>query len=161
MPAYDHASQIAELKSRIAAIRYAMFTTIDQHGHLVSRPMTNQHVDVDGNLWFHTTTAAPLWQHIADHPQVNLSFADPEQNTYVSVSGRADRVVDRDRIKALWNPSVLAWCPGGPDDPHVMLVCVVSQTAEYWDAGTSAMVELFSLLTGHPHEQGQHGHLDL
>ena len=101
MSAYDHSSEVAELKSKIAAIRFAMFTTMDEHGHLVSRPMTNQETDAEGNLWFFTSTETDLWQHIAAHPQVNLSFAEPEQSVYVSISGQAERVVDRARITAL------------------------------------------------------------
>jgi general stress protein 26 len=165
MSAYDHPSQVAELKARIKPIRFAMFTTIDQHGHLVSRPMTAQDTDAEGNLWFYTATDTALWQDIAAHPEVNLSFAEPEQNVYVSVSGQAERVVDRARIKAMWTPAVQALYPHGPDDPHVMLVRVVSYSAEYWDAGASGMVQLFNIakavLTGSTPEQGEHVRIDL
>ncbi|MES2317105.1 MAG: pyridoxamine 5'-phosphate oxidase family protein [Pseudomonadota bacterium] len=165
MSAYEHSSQVAELKSRIAAIQFAMFTTVDQHGHLASRPMTNQETDGEGNLWFFTSTETELWQHIAAQPQVNLSFAEPEDGVYVSVSGQAERVVDRAQIKAMWTPAVQAWYPHGPDDPHVMLVRVVSHRAEYWDASSSAMVQLFQMakavLTGSTPEEGQHARIDL
>ena len=73
MSAYDHSSQVAELKSKIKPIRFAMFTTLDQHGHLVSRPMTTQDIDADGNLWFYTSSETDLWQNIASQPPVNLS----------------------------------------------------------------------------------------
>lgn len=165
MSAYDHSSHVAELKSRINAIRFAMFTTIDEHGHLISRPMTNQDTDADGNLWFYTSTETDLWENIVAQPQVNLSFANPEENVYVSISGRAERVVDREKIKALWNPAVQAWYPHGPDDPHVMLVKVVSDTAEFWDSSSSSMVQLFKMakavLTGTTPEEGEHGRINL
>jgi general stress protein 26 len=165
MSAYDHSSQVADLKSKVSAIRFAMFTTMDEHGHLVSRPMTTQEVDADGNLWFYTSTETDLWQNIAAQPQVNLSFAEPEDNVYVSVSGQAERVVDRARIKAMWTPAVQAWYPHGPDDPHVMLVRVVSHTAEYWDGNDSTMVQLYQMakavLTGSTPAAGQHARLDL
>lgn len=161
MTAYDHPSQVAELRARITPIRYAMFTTIDQHGHLVSCPMNNQRTDADGNLWFFVSTESPLWQNIAAEPQVNLSFADPEGNIYVSISGRAERVVDRIRIKGMWNPIAQTWFPDGPDDPRAMLVCVQAQAAEYWDAKVSAMVEFFKVFTGGKPEHVKHVHLDL
>jgi general stress protein 26 len=165
MSAYDHSSQVAELKSKIKAIRFAMFTTIDEHGHLVSHPMTTQLIDTEGNLWFFTSSQAKLWEHIAAQPQVNLSFAEPADNVYVSVSGSAERVVDRERIKAMWNPAVQAWFPHGPDDPHAMLVRVVSHAAEYWDSSASGMVQLFNIakavLTGSTPEEGEHARLDL
>lgn len=165
MSAYDHSSQVAELKARIKAIRFAMFTTIDEHGHLISRPMTNQDTDADGNLWFYTSTETDLWENIVAQPQVNLSFANPEDSVYVSISGRAERVVEREQIKAMWNPEVQAWYPNGPDDPHVMLVKVVSDTAEFWDSNSSSMVQLFKLaravLSGTTPEESEHGRIKL
>lgn len=165
MSAYDHSSQVAELKSKIKAIRFAMFTTIDEHGHLISRPMTNQDTDAEGNLWFFTSTDTDLWNNIAANPQVNLSFAEPEDQVYVSISGHAERVVDRARIKDMWNPAVQAWYPHGSDDPHVMLVKVVSHSAEYWDSSASGMVSLYKMakavLTGTTPDEGEHARIKL
>ncbi len=165
MSAYNHSSQVAELKSKIKAIRFAMFTTIDAEGKLVSVPMTNQEMDGDGNLWFFTSTETALWENIVAHPEVNLSFAEPNDNVYVSISGRAERVVDRAKIHAMWNPAVQAWFPHGPDDPHAMLVRVVSDTAEYWDSSASTMVQMFNMakavLTGTTPAETEHAKIDL
>ena len=165
MSAYDHSGQIAELTSKIKSIRFAMFTTVDEQGHLVSCPMTNQEMDAEGNFWFFTSSESGLWQHIAAHPEVNLSFAEPGDSVYVSVSGRAERVVDRVRIENRWNPAVQAWFPLGPDDPHAMLVRVVSHSAEYWDATASTMVQLYNMakavLTGTTPDQTGHARIDL
>ena len=78
----------------------------------------------DGGLWFYTSTHADLWENIGAMPEVNVSFSQPDDSLYVSVSGTAQRVVDREQIKAMWNPMVQAWFPAGPDDPHVVLVRV-------------------------------------
>ena len=165
MSAYEHSSQVAELKSKIKAIRFAMFTTIDADGKLVSVPMTNQEMDAEGNLWFFTSSQIDLWENIAAHPEVNLSFSEPEDNVYVSISGRAERVVDRAKIKDMWNPAVQAWFPAGRDDPHAMLVRVVSDSAEYWDSNASAMVQLYKMakavLTGTTPDGGEHGKVNL
>ena len=140
--ATDNAAQLAD---KISAVRFAMFTTVDQHGHLVSHPMTKQDADEHGALWFYTSTHTDLWEHIAQTPEVNVSFAQPDDSLYVSVSGRAERVVDRERIKSMWNPMVSAWFPHGPDDPHVVLVRVWPHAAEYWDSNDSKMVRLFQV----------------
>ena len=165
MSAYDHSSKIAELKSKIKSIRFAMFTTVDEHGHLTSRPMTNQDMDAEGDLWFFTSSETDLWTNIAAQPQVNLSFSEPEDSVYVSISGRAERVVDRAKIKEMWNPAVQAWFPAGPDDPHAMLVRVVSDSAEYWDSNASSMVQLYKMakavLTGNTPESGEHAKINL
>ena len=158
-------SSQAALAEKIKAVRFAMFTTTDEHGHLVSRPMTNQEMDGDGNLWFYTSTDTDLWQNIAARPQVNVSFAEPNDHLYVSVSGTAEREVDRATIKKLWNPMVQAWFPNGPDDPNVVLVRVVSHSAEYWDSQVGRVVQLFQIvkavLTGTTPDVGTHAHVNL
>ena len=165
MSAYDHSSQVAELKSKIKSIRFAMFTTVGQDDRLISQPMTNQEMDAEGNLWFFTSSQTELWENIATHPQVNLTFAEPEDSVYVSISGRAERVVDRAKIKEMWNPAVQAWFPAGPDDPHAMLVRVVSDSAEYWDSNASTMVQLYKMakavLTGTTPEETEHAKINL
>jgi general stress protein 26 len=160
----DNAAQLAD---KISAVRFAMFTTVDQHGHLISHPMTKQDTDEQGGLWFYTSTNTALWENIAHAPEVNVSFAQPEDSLFVSVSGRAERVVDRARIKALWNPMVSAWFPHGPDDPHVVLVRVLPHAAEYWDSNDSKMVRMFQMakaaVTGEKPdvEPGEHGTIRL
>ena len=138
-------SNVSELTSKIDSLRFAMFTTTNAKGHLLSHPMTKQQIDADGSLWFYTSTHADLWEDIAAQPQVNVSFSQPDDSLYVSISGAAERVVDRAKIKALWNPMVQAWFPAGPDDPHVVLVRVVPHGAEYWDSNDSKMVRFFEM----------------
>lgn len=155
----DHADA---LSSKIGSMRFAMFTTRDANGHLVSQPMTNQQIDQEGGLWFYTRSTTELWENIAHEPEVNVSFANSDDSTYVSVSGRAERVVDRNQIKALWNPMVQAWFPAGPEDEHVVLVRVMPHAAEYWDSNDSKMVRLFAMakaaVTGStPDVDGEHG----
>ena len=145
MSAQHAQAHAAALSEKIGSMRFAMFTTRDQNGHLVSQPMTNQQVDGDGALWFYTRTTTELWDNIAHEPEVNVSFADPDNSTWVSVSGHAERVVERTRIHALWNPMVQAWFPAGPEDEHVVLVRVLPHAAEYWDANDSKMVRMFAM----------------
>ncbi|MGZ3181060.1 MAG: pyridoxamine 5'-phosphate oxidase family protein [Telluria sp.] len=160
-------NQPAELSAKIKSIRVAMFTTVDEQGHLVAHPMTNQDIDGDGYLWFFTSDEAELWQHVGHNPAVNVSFANPDDNTYVSVSGHAEQVRDRAKLKELWNPLVAAWFPDGVDDPRLALVRVHAHTAEYWDSHGSRMVQMFRMakaaVTGHPPKMdpGEHGTLHL
>lgn len=167
MSTSNHSAHVAELADKIRPVRFAMFTSVDQEGRLVSQPMTLQQTDDEGALWFFCSTLSGLWEHIAHQPEVNLSFAEPQDNLFVSVSGSAERVVERARIKAMWNPMVQAWFPNGPDDEHAVLVRVAPHGAEYWDSGESKMVTMFEMakaaLTGSTPEvePGAHGRIDL
>jgi general stress protein 26 len=153
-------TQVAALKEKIDNQRFAMFTTTNADGHLLSHPMTKQQIDDEGGLWFYTSTHADLWDNIGAMPEVNISFSQPDDSLYVSISGTAQRVVDRAKIKELWNPMVQAWFPAGPDDPHVVLVRVAPHGAD------SKMVRFFAMakaaVTGStPDMDNQHGKIDL
>jgi general stress protein 26 len=42
----------------------------------------------------------------------------------------------------LWNPFYKAWFPDGLDDPHLGLLRVDVEKAEYWDSPNSKVVQL-------------------
>lgn len=153
--------QINTIASKIKDVPFGMFTTADQTNVLTSRPLTSQQIDVEGNMWFFTSDEAPFTHDLDQHPAVNISFSRPEQNLYLSISGQAELVKDPRKARELWNPLVKAWFPGGVDDPHLAMIRLRIQTAEYWDAGTSKMKQLFAMakaaITGErPTSVGEH-----
>lgn len=136
---------LEKLAQMIAGVRFAMLTTADSSGHLRSRPMTTQQQDFrnfDGVLWFFTSDPSPKCDEIGSDHRVNLSYADPEQQHYVSVSGRATVEHDHAKMKELWNPFLKTWFPSGLSDPHLGLIRVQIDQAEYWDHSSSKMVLL-------------------
>jgi general stress protein 26 len=161
-----HPHEISDLISRIRDIRFPMFTWQDEHGHLLSQPMTQESIDDAGGIWFFTSTLTGLWNCIGHRPLVNLAFVKPEDSHYVSVSGTAERVVDRERIHAMWNTGAQAWFPAGPEDEHAVLIRVAPHSASYWDTHDSKMVQLFAMakaaMTGQrPDLDSEHGTVQL
>ena len=73
---------------------------------------------------------------------MNVSYADTGQQRYVSVSGMASIMHDEDKIDELWDDVVAHYFPQGRGDPHVALLCVRIETAEYWDANAGRMIAL-------------------
>ena len=117
-----------------------MFTTINEEGALVSRPLAVQDVKDDGDMWFFTSANTSQVAHIKANPAVNVSFG--QRTEWVSVAGAAEVVTDRQLIHDMWNQVVEAWFPDGPDTPEVVLLHVDSDSAEYWSSpgGTAATV---------------------
>src|SRR6266511_1777564 len=136
-----------------------MLTTIEEDGPRRSRPMATPQVEFDGALWFFTGADAPKVEEAQHHGQVNVSFADPERQHYVSLSGTATVVRDRQKMAELWSPWFRTWLPHGLDDPHLALLQVQVEKAEYWDVPSSTMVQLFGVmkatLTGQPPQPGE------
>ena len=151
----------------IKDIRFAMFTTRHSNGHLHSRPMTTQNssLDEDSNLWFFMSRRGDPVADLTTEPTVNVSYADPGEDSYVSVSGTASVVEDMAKKQQLWSKLAEAWFPGGINDPDFALVRVRITHATYWDVKESKIVQLYHMakatLTGKPPtaELGEHAEI--
>jgi general stress protein 26 len=135
-------SDVQKLGELIKGIRVAMLTTVDSEGCLHSRPMATQDAEFDGTLWFFTEADSLKIHELERDRHVNLSYANPGDSKYVSVSGTAAVVRDHARVKELWSPFYKAWFPKGVDDPNIALLRVAVDKAEYWDSPSSAVVRL-------------------
>jgi general stress protein 26 len=160
----DSGSDRKLLWELIEDIKFAMFTTRHGNGHLHSRPMTtqNSHLDENASLWFFMSRRSDAVADLASEPSVNVVYADPGADSYVSVSGNAAVVDDLAKKQALWSKLSEAWFPGGPGDPDLALVEVRITHANYWDVKESKLVQLYEMakavVTGHPPTQlGEHG----
>lgn len=139
----------AHLKSLIEDIQFCMLTTADRDGALRSRPLQTAGVDDDCTLWFFTSRTSPkVIEAEADGGRVNLSYANPAKSDFVSVSGRATLVQDREKMRALYTKWIDVFFPKGLDDPDLALLRVDVEKAEYWDAPNTGVGRLFALAKG-------------
>lgn len=157
--------ELKKLGELIKDVRVAMMTTEESDGALRSRPMATQRTVFDGTLWFFTKAESPKVSEVQRDQHVNLSYAKPDDDTYVSITGKAQLVRDVAKQKELWNPFVKAWFQNGPEDPEVALLKVDVEEAEYWDAPSSKMVKLAgvakSLVTGQQPQMGENKKISL
>lgn len=120
---------LAELRKRVAKVRTAMLTSVDERGTLSSRPLTVQHVAESGDVHFVVGRDADWVSPSMD--AVNVAFVDGT-STWISVAGRA--VVDDDSqlLDDLWNPLLDPYFPDGR--ASAVVVRVESDRWEYWTA---------------------------
>lgn len=150
----DHPQEL--LWNLIKDIRFGMFTTRHGNGHLHSRPMATQNskVDEDSSLWFFMSHKGEPVADIKADSTVNVVYADPGKDSYVSVSGTAAVVENMAKKEQLWNKAAEAWFPAGVTDPDLALVQVRIVHANYWDVKSSKIVQLFEMakavVTGKP-----------
>ena len=119
----------------------------------------------EGALWFFTSDDSAKSNEIDRDHRVNVVYADPNEQRYVSISGMAEVSHDRSKMEELWTPDLRTWFPDGLNDPHMSLIRVSIDQAEHWDAPSSKMVHLFGLLkavaTGTPPKDlGDHAKLN-
>ena len=153
-------AKVAELASDI---KFAMLTTVDADGELVSRPMAHQAVEADSDLWFFSSRDSRKVQHVEANPHVAVTLAS--SSTWVSINGSAAVVDDVQKAKDLWSVDMDAWFPQGPDDPSIVLIKVTGETAEYWDGPGGRVSSVLSLakskLTGKRYSGGDNEKVDL
>ena len=158
-------NDVQKLAKMIKGIRVAMLTTAMPDGSLRSRPMATQQTEFDGVLWFMCDAQSAKVYEVDREHHVNVSYAEPSDERYVSVTGRASVSHDREKIHELWSPFHKAYFPKGPDDPGIALLRVDVDQAEYWDAPSSTMTHLIgfakAVLTGHRYVPGDNEKLNI
>lgn len=155
---------IEKLKNLTEGIDFCMLTTLAD-GKLRSRPMSTQEMDENGVLWFFTSEETHKVTEIQADSRVNVAYSQPDDNKYVSVSGRAEISKDRQKIEELWSPILKAWFPKGLEDPSLCLLKIDVEEAEYWDSSSSTLVQiagfLKAIVTGQEAKGGDYGKVNL
>ena len=153
--------------SLIKDIKFGMFTHRHEDGMLHSAPLTTQNGKNDHGavLYFFISRASDIAHCIHRDGNVNVSYAHPGDDSYVSVSGAAAIVENTAKKEALFTSFAKAWFPGGPTDPDLALLEVAIEHAEYWDVKESKMMQLAKMakaaMTGEPPKNmGEHKKLD-
>jgi general stress protein 26 len=137
---------IQTLKERLRGLDVAMLTTAEPDGSLRSRPMVVTQADFDGDLWFLSRSQNRLIWSIQRHRRVNVTYTDPAQGRFVSVSGTASILHDTRKAEELWQPLHQGWLDS-PDSPDVCVVRIVVESAQAWggpSGGGTERIEGFS-----------------
>jgi len=117
-------ADLRRLGELIEGIEVAMLTTHAADGSIVSRPIQTLQFDHCGDLYFFTAADSGKVEELIAHPDVNLSYAHPSKQRYVSIRGQASVERDRAKIHELWSPLQKPFFPGGEDDPRIVVLRV-------------------------------------
>jgi general stress protein 26 len=135
------------LRKLIKGIDIAMFTTYGEAGFPVSRPLSTQEAEFDGEtLWFFTRGTSPKVREIRRNPKVNVAYASKDRNVYISVAGKAAIVDEQTRIDEFWNDALKAFFPRGRTDPNLVLIRVDVATVEYWEGPSTGVGKLIAFV---------------
>ncbi len=138
MDKQTYQQNVEKLHDLIKDIDVTMMTTLDEDGTLRSRPMATPKRAFDGTMWFFTEAESPKVQEMQGYRQVNLSYATPERERYVSVSGKGYLERDKEKIREFWDPRFEKWIKGGLDNPNLALMRIDVFQAEFWDTAQKA-----------------------
>lgn len=126
---------LSELTQLLAEFDTAMLTTVTAQGRLRARPMAVQEPtpELSCDLWFVTASDSAKAFEIEREHQVGVSCYRARDRAYLSISGFAHLLQDRELAKRLFKPAWKLWFPEGADDPTITIVELQVENAEYWE----------------------------
>ncbi len=151
----------------IKDMKFGMLTHRHRDGSLQGHPLTTQNTSIDEGslLYFFISEKSAMTARLREDGNVNVAYADPGAETYVSIAGTASTSTDRATLERLFNPVAKAWFPGGVNDPDLVLLEVKIAHAEYWNVKDSKVTQLFKMakaaITGEPPKMGEHKELNV
>ncbi|KAJ5091432.1 hypothetical protein NUU61_006302 [Penicillium alfredii] len=136
------AQKIEDLVDFISEVKFGMLTTKQSSGEfLTSRCMAlagKEHGGID--LVFHTNLFSGKTMDLTVHPrETNMSFLDPVNGAWASISGSASIVADPATVQQYYSPALKAWLgdlgdgvhDGGPTDPRIGLIRLEAKLATH------------------------------
>ena len=144
--------------------RFCMLSHRHGDGSLHSHPLTTQNkaLDEGAMLYFFVSKSTELGQRLRQDGNVNLSYANPKDDTWVSVTGTATVLEDPAKRKELFDAMDKAWFDS-PDDPDIELVGVKIDEAEYWNVKENKLLQMLKMgkaaATGTRPKMGEHAEL--
>jgi general stress protein 26 len=132
-PMSDTAADIDRVWALIHDIPVAMVITHDGQGqHMRARPMAMRPARAESAIYFLTDVDAPKADEIRRNETVCLALADNRNQKYVSITGQAEIIDDRNRVEEIWSVYDKAFWPD-KNDPRIRILRVTPESAEFWE----------------------------
>ncbi|MEQ8549986.1 MAG: pyridoxamine 5'-phosphate oxidase family protein [Cyclobacteriaceae bacterium] len=144
MSSPEHKEKIWNL---IKDIKVGMLVTQEDNetSRLRARPMSLVQDAYDGTLYFYTPKSDAKAHEVENDRDVCITFSEPKDQIYVSLTGKAKLTNDKSLIKKYWNPWVSAWFEKGEDDSEVAMLEIKINKGEHWNTDENKFIQLFEI----------------
>lgn len=129
-PQLSEAQAEQRLYELLGSFDFAMLVSGVDMTRMHARPMAIADVDAEGALWFLSGRDSQKVFELERHTDAMAVMQGVLR--YVCITGRAEIVDDRNKVRALWKDSMRAWFDG-PGDPQIVLIRLRPNAGEYWD----------------------------
>jgi len=132
----DELDPIAEI---VTSADVAMLTTEGADGSLHARPLAVLQKTFERSIRFLIEDPSPKVEEIRANPRGNVAFSS--KKGFLSLAGTARLIEDDEAaVDELWGPAAEAWFPGGREDPEIVVLEVLPDSAEYWAKTETGLV---------------------
>ncbi len=130
--------QMDKIQAMVKDIKYTMMTTRTHEDHLHACPMSTTETSIGAKeIWFIGHKPSETVSNIEKNSEINLSYVTQDDKNYLSITGKAELVEDREKLEELWSVVYNAYFEQGIEDPKIQLIKVIPHGAEYWANGNT------------------------
>ena len=138
-----------KIKELVEKANTCFFCTNIQSGKpFITRPMSVQKIDDDGNLWFLSANDSHKNMELQTDPSVQLLFQGSAHSDFLNIYGMATISEDKEKIKELWEPILKTWFTEGVDDPRISVIKVNPSEGYYWDNKHGNAIAFVKMVAG-------------
>lgn len=131
----------------IKEIKVGMLVTSDGEEQILrARPMSLVQEAYSGELFFFTSKQDAKWYEVSKNREVCITFSDPANQAFVSMSGQVKLTDDADLIDRYWNDWAGAWFPEGKEDPNVAMLVIKITSGEHWVNDDNKLKQLYEMV---------------
>jgi general stress protein 26 len=138
--------KVGRVWSLMGDVAIAMVVTHNGRGdELRARPMAAHLAPDENAVYFLTDAGTPKDQEVRRNNNVCLTFSDHKR--FVSVTGHAELLDDRARVKAIWKAADKAFWKD-ENDPAIRVMRVTPEEAEYWESDNFVVTSVKMIAAG-------------
>ena len=133
---------LSDISSKMRKLDICMMTTQSIDGSLTSRPMSNNRdVEYDGESFFFSLEDSEAVTEIKEKAVINLAFQG-DHKLYISISGNAEIITDKDILQKHWVDELDRWFEDGINTPGIVLIHVKATHIKYWHKQEESEIHL-------------------
>lgn len=124
-----------QLAAKMRGLDMAMLSTHSSHGHIASRPMSNNgEVDYDGTSHYFTWADSRMAKDIEKDAKVAIDFQSGEGGSFlfVNVQGMARVLTDTRVMAEHWHDELDRWFEDGLETEGLAMIVVDARRITYW-----------------------------
>ena len=137
----DTATLLAIARETIDKVPLCFAITVAENGEANARVVQTGKLRDDWSVGFMTERYCRKVLEIERTGRLTLAYQYDPEKSYVTLIGRPVIIDDVALKRSVWNPNADRWHPGGPDDPNVVIVRLITERIEIWSSGRDVMPE--------------------
>ena len=137
----DIAALLAIARETIDKVPFCFAITVGENGAASARVVQTGTLRDDWSVGFMTERYCRKVVEMERAGRLTLAYQYDPEKAYVTLTGRPVIIDDVALKRSVWNPNADRWHRGGPDDPNVVIVRLITDLIEIWSSGRDVMPE--------------------